>query len=189
MTVAFPLIEAAILDTPLLSSHQQYVSFCADHPNESLSEETFRTYANEIDGVTLVKRFQQVVKPVTERLDMSRYLNEVLEYDRLSHAKKKEIGEIVPDSDEESGSSLAETGTLSHPPIHKKLLAVFLVACNVSQEVLAPFRGRFFRFRVAEDDKFPSWEGQGGLSGVGFLRRSRRIPLLGGDFRLPFRER
>ena len=58
----FPLIEAAVLETPLLSVHQQYLSFCEAHPTESLSEETFRKYANEIDGVKIVKRVQQVVK-------------------------------------------------------------------------------------------------------------------------------
>ena len=137
----FPLLEVAILDTPLLSPHQQYVQFCDDHPNESLSEETFRKYANEIDGLKLVKRFQRVVKPGTERLDVSRYLAEVLACDRLSHAKKKEIVEIVPDADEESCSSLVETVTLSHSTIHQKLLVLLLVACTVSQEVLALLMG------------------------------------------------
>ena len=140
----FPLIEAAILETPLLSPHQQYVQFCEDHPKESLSEETFRKYANEIDGVKLVKRFQQVVKPGTERLDMNRYLSEVLECDRLSHGKKKEIREILPDGDDEESCSClvkTETVTLSNPTIHKKLLVVFLFACNVSQEVLALLMG------------------------------------------------
>jgi transposase-like protein len=137
----FPVIEAAILDTPLLSPHQQYVSFCDAHPNESLSEETFRKYANEIDGLKLMKRFQHLVKPATERLDMNRYLSEVLTCDRLSHAKKKEIGEIVPDADEESCSCIAETVTFSPPPIQKKLLVVFLFACNVSQEALALLMG------------------------------------------------
>jgi len=137
----FPLIEAAILETPLLSPHHQYRSFCEDHPTESLSEETFRKYANEIDGLKLVKRFQQVVKPGTERLDVSRYLTEVLACDRLSHAKKKEIVEIVPDGDEAASASLAETVTLSPPTLQKKLLVVFLFACTVSQEVLALLMG------------------------------------------------
>ena len=137
----FPLIEAAVLDTPLLPLHQQYVNFCEDHPNESLSEETFRTYANEIDGSRLMKRFQQVVKPGTERLDVHRYLSEILACDRLSRAKKKEIVELIPDDDEESDSSQAETVTFSSPTIHKKLLVVFLFACNMSQEVLALLMG------------------------------------------------
>ena len=137
----FPLMEAAILDTPLLSPHQQYRSFCDDHPNESLSEATFRAYANEIDGLKLVKRFQQVVKPGTEHLDVNRYLTKVLACDRWSHAKKKEIVEIVPDSDEASCSSLAQRVTLSPPPLQKKLLVVLLFACNASQEVLALLMG------------------------------------------------
>lgn len=85
----FPLIEAAILDLPLLSPHQQEVSFCVDHPNESLSEETFRTYANEIDGLKLVKRIHQMLKPDTEHLDVSRYLTNMLTCDRLSQIYNK----------------------------------------------------------------------------------------------------
>jgi len=137
----FPLIEAAILETPLLPLHQQYLSFCADHPDESLSEDTFRTYANEIDGVKLVKRMQQVVNTGTETLDFSRYLTEVLAYDRLSHAKKKEIVTIVPERDNDACSTTAEKVALTHPTVQKKLLVVLLFACNVSQEVLGLLMG------------------------------------------------
>ena len=56
----FPLLETIVLETPLLSAHQQYLSFCETHPEETLSEETFRTYANEIDGVKIRKRVQQL---------------------------------------------------------------------------------------------------------------------------------
>lgn len=137
----FPLIEAAILDTPLLSPHQQYLQCCEAHPQESLSEQTFRKYANEIDGVTLMKRFHQLVKPGTEELDMRRYLHEILACDRLSHAKQKEIVALVPGGDDETGSVVAEPVTVSSPTLQKKLVVVFLFACNLSQEVLALLMG------------------------------------------------
>ena len=137
----FPLIEAAMLETPLLSPHQQYLSFCEAHPTESLSEETFRKYANEIDGVKIVKRMQQMVRPGTDTLDMSRYLTEVLTYDRLSHAKKKEIVEVFPAIENVSCPSSTTGVTLTHPTVRKKLLVVVLFACNVSQEVLGLLMG------------------------------------------------
>ncbi len=137
----FPLIEAAILETPLLPPHQQYVSFCADHPEESLAEETFRKYANEIDGLKVVKRMQQVVKSGTETLDLHRYLTEVLACDRLSHAKKKEIVTIMPAHHDDSWPTPAEKVALTLPPVQKKLLVVMLFACNVSQEVLSLLMG------------------------------------------------
>jgi hypothetical protein len=102
----FPLIEAAILDTPLLSPHQQYLQFCEAHPHESLSEETFRKYANEIESLKLMKRIQQLVKPGTASLDMRGYLREILTCERLSHAKQKEVVELLPDGDDELGSSV-----------------------------------------------------------------------------------
>ena len=137
----FPLIEAAILDTPLLSPHQQYLQFCEAHPTESLSEETFRKYANEIDGLKIVKRMQQLVKPGTDTLDVSRYLNEVLACERLHGAKKKEIVEVFPEVVDESRPSTTTAVDVSRPNTHKKLLVVFLYACNVSQEVLSLLMG------------------------------------------------
>jgi transposase-like protein len=138
----FPLIEAALLETPLLSPHQQYMSFCEAHPTESLSEETFRSYANEIDGLKIVKRVQQLVKPGRETLDLSRYLTEVLTSHRLSGAKKKEIMELVPDVEVPSSRL---TGSrfdgLSRSSLQKKLLVVFLYACTLPQAILAPLFG------------------------------------------------
>jgi len=137
----FPLIEAAVLETPLLSVHQQYLSFCEAHPTESLSEETFRKYANEIDGVKIVKRVQQVVKVESDTLDLSRYLGEVLECERLSGAKQKEIVEVCPEVQEASTPGAVTEVDLSCPVAHKRLLVVVLFACNVSQEVLALLMG------------------------------------------------
>lgn len=87
----FPLIETAVLETPLLSPHQQYVSFCEAHPTESLSKETFPKYAHEIDGVKIVKRVQHLVKPGTKMVDLSGYFTEVLASERLSGAKKRRL--------------------------------------------------------------------------------------------------
>jgi transposase-like protein len=137
----FPLIEAAILETPLLSPHQQYLQFCEDHPAELLSEETFRKYANEIDGLKIVKRMRQVVKPGTDTLDLSRYLAEVLACERLSHAKKKEIGAIIPEAEDASWPTTTETIDLTSSTVQQTLLVVFLFACNVSQEVLGLLMG------------------------------------------------
>lgn len=89
-----PLIEAAILEAPLLSPHQQYLSFCEAHPAESLSEDTFRRYANEIEGLKIVRRVRQLLSPETHCVETNRYLSEVLAYDRLSEAKHKEIVEV-----------------------------------------------------------------------------------------------
>lgn len=137
----FPLIEAAILDTPLLSPHHQYLSFCETYPTEPLSEETFRKYANEIDGLKIVKRVQQVVKTGTDTLDVSRYLAEVLTCDRLSHAKRKEIVTVFPDAEEVSQPPAVEPLDVTPALFQRRLLTVFLFACNVSQEVLGLLMG------------------------------------------------
>ena len=138
----FPLIEAAILDAPLLSPHQHYLAFFEAHPTESLSEETFRKYANEIDGFKLVKRMQQLVKPGTETLNVGRYLNEVLACERLRGTKQKEIVEVFPEIVNESPPVPTPPAVdVSRANTHKKLLVVFLYACNVSQEVLSLLMG------------------------------------------------
>ena len=139
----FPLIEAVILETPLLSPHQQYVSFCEAHPTEPLSEETFRKYANEIDGLKIVKRVQQLVKPGTETVDLRGYFTEILASDRLSGAKKKEIVEIVPDVEIPSSCVTRSRfeGLSSRASVQKKLLVVFLYACKLPQDILAPLFG------------------------------------------------
>jgi len=137
----FPVIEAAILETPLLPPHQQYLSFCEAHPTESVSEETFRKYANEIDGLKIVRRVQQLVIPGTETLDASRYLTEVLAYDRLSHAKTKEIVTVFPDAEDGACSPTVRPVDVTPPMIQKKFLVVLLFACNVSQEVLGLLLG------------------------------------------------
>ena len=137
----FPLVEAAILETPLLPPYQQYLSFCEAHPAESLSEEPFRKYANEIEGLKIVKRVQQLVKPGTETLNVSRYLGEMLACERLSHAQKKEIVTVFPDTEEEALPAIVKEGNRSLIMARKHLLVVMLYACNVSQEVLGLLMG------------------------------------------------
>ena len=136
----FPLVEAAILETPLLRPHQQYLSFCEAHPTESLSEETFRKYANEIEGLKIVKRVQQLVKPGTDTLNVSRYLGEMLACERLSHAQQKEIVTVFPDAEDEASPPTAK-GNRSLVTVRKQILVVMLYACNVSQEVLGLLMG------------------------------------------------
>jgi transposase-like protein len=137
----FPVIEAAILETPLLSPHQQYLSFCEAHPTESVSEETFRKYANAIDGLKIVRRVQHLVRPGTATLDCSRYLSEVLVCDRLSPAKKKEIVTVFPEAENGSCPPAVKPVDLPRSTVQKKLLVVILFACNVSQELLGLLMG------------------------------------------------
>ncbi len=131
-----------MLETPLLPPHQQSLSVCDAHPTESVSEETFRKYANEIDGLKIVKRAQQLIKTGTDTLDVNRYLAEVLACERLSHATKKEIVTVFPDTElEDASSSTIEEADLTHVTIRKTLLVVMLSACHVSQEVLGLLMG------------------------------------------------
>jgi transposase-like protein len=134
----FPLIEEQILECPWLSPHQQYLAFCEAHPEERVSEKTFRQYIQEVDGLRLLKCVQRVISPDTEHFDARRYLHDLLEADQLHHAKKKEIVERFPDA--RVSSSLTKGARfegLSTEKVQKKLLVVLLYACTVSQDVLA----------------------------------------------------
>jgi transposase-like protein len=134
----FPLIEEQVLQCPWLSPHQQYLSFCEAHPEERLSEKTFRQYVQEVDGLRLLKRVQRVVSPENERFDARRYLHDLLEADQLHHAKKKEIVERFPHAQASSSQAKgARFEGLSTEKMQKKLLVVLLYACTVSQDVLA----------------------------------------------------
>ncbi len=134
----FPLIEEQVLQCPWLSPHQQYLAFCEAHPDERVSEKTFRQYVQEVDGLRLLKRVQRVVSPQDESFDARRYLHDLLEADQLHHAQKKEIVERFPDA--RVSSSLTKGARfegLSAEKTQKKLLVVLLYACTVSQDVLA----------------------------------------------------
>jgi len=138
----FGVIEEQVLQCPLLSPHQQYLAFCDAHPDERVSEQTFRDYVRDLDGVSLLKRVQRLVSEETGGLDQARYLQDVLEMDGLRSAKKKEIVETFPEV-AVSSSSLrgARFEGLSCSLVQKKLLVVVLYACTLPQEVLARLFG------------------------------------------------
>jgi transposase-like protein len=134
----FALIEAQILDAPLLSLHPHYLAFCEEHPEEALSEPTFRKYVNAIEGIKILKRIQRLLSRDEPSLDVTRYLQELLELHELPRAKKKEIVELVPAvNDSPSVPPFGSFADVSRPSMQKKLLVVFLSVCNVSQEILA----------------------------------------------------
>jgi transposase-like protein len=134
----FPVLEAQVLQSPLLSPHQHYLAFCEAHPEERVSEQTFRQYLRDVDGVRLLRRLRQLVSEETGGLDVTRYLHELLEADHLHPAKKKEIVERFPEA-QVSASQVkgARFEGLSRTRLQKKLLVVLLSACTVSQDVLA----------------------------------------------------
>ena len=134
----FGLIEEQVLQCPFLSPHQQYLALCDAHPDERVFAPTFRDYVRDLDGVSLLKRVQRLVSAETGCLDQSRYLQEVLEAQRLRNAKKKEIVATFPDV---AVSSSALRGArfegLSRSSWQKKLVVVLLYACTLPQDVLA----------------------------------------------------
>ena len=134
----FGLIEEQVLLCPFLSPHEQYLAFCEEHPDERVSEPTFREYVRALDGVTLLKRVQRLVSDETGRLDPSQYLQEILETDVVRSAKKKEILETFPEVDVSSSRLRgARFEGLARPSLQKKWLVVVLYACTLSQEILA----------------------------------------------------
>jgi transposase-like protein len=137
-----PLVEEQVLESPLLSLHQQYLAFREDYPDERLSEKTFHQYVNEIDGIKLLKRVQHLLSGDKPALDVTRYLQEVLELDALQRAKRKEVVERFPEV--QASASVVSCGSsddVSRPCIQKKLLIVMLYVCNVSQEMLSLLLG------------------------------------------------
>jgi transposase-like protein len=134
----FPLVEEQVLGSVFLSLHQQYVEFCEAHPQERLSEATFREYVRDIDGGKILKRVRQVVSKTALTLDVQRYLQELLDLKDLSTTKRKEIVETFPAVDP-SPPKRRSGGTidLTPPAVSRKLLVVLLYVYNVPQEVLA----------------------------------------------------
>ncbi|NTW17535.1 MAG: hypothetical protein HGA41_08810 [Syntrophaceae bacterium] len=130
----FPLVEAQILSAPFLSLHQQYLAFCEEHPAEKLSETSFRGYVRDIDGGMILKRVHQGLSKNESTRDVTHYLQELLELDKVSRVKKKEISEVFPEV-EVSVSRPVARATWSR--IEQKLLVVVLYVCNVPQELLS----------------------------------------------------
>ncbi len=116
-------IAEQILTSPLLGIHQQYLAFLADHPDDTLSEATFRKYARELDVLKLLKRTKTLFSQQRETFDFRRYFREILEMESIPQAKKKEIVEQFPETQPSSSvgkSSFANT--LRAPNIERKLL-------------------------------------------------------------------
>ena len=131
-------IAEQILTSPWLGIHQQYLAFREDHPDESLSETTFRKYARELDVLKLLKRVQRLLAEQPTRLDLSRYLQEILEMEHLPAAKQKEIVERFPDTQpSSSGHKPTLTERLSGEKMERAVLITLLYVCNVSQDMLA----------------------------------------------------
>jgi transposase-like protein len=134
----FPVVEAQILSSVFLSLHQHYVAFCEAHPEEPLSEATFREYVKDIDGGKILQKVRQVVSKTELSLDIQRYLQEILTLKEVSAVKRKEIVEVFPAVDDSPPKGRSDSGGgLSHPAISRKLLVVLLYVYNVPQEVLA----------------------------------------------------
>jgi transposase-like protein len=134
----FPLVEAQILSSPYLSLHQHYGVFGEEHPEERLSESTFRSYVKAIDGGKILKRVRQRLSKKDATLDVTRYLQELLELEELPRAKKKELVACFPEVHTSSRlSTWKNSGALSGADMPRNLLVVLLYVCNVSQEMLS----------------------------------------------------
>lgn len=139
----FPFVEAQILSSVYLSIHQHYVCFREDHPQEKLSEATFRSYVKEIDGGKILQRVRQVLSKKDSQLDVTRYLQEILDLEHVDRAKKKEIVVCFPDvksscsiSTSHNSESLSKTDMQQ-----RRLLAALLYVCNVSQDMISLLLG------------------------------------------------
>lgn len=131
-------IAEQILSSPCLGIHQQYLAFMEEHPEERLSESTFRKYARELDVLSLLKRMQGFFSQHREQFDSTVFLREILEMEQLPYAKKKEIVACFPETQPESSAQApCPMEKLSRPEIERKLLITLLYVCNVSQEMLA----------------------------------------------------
>jgi len=138
----FPVVEAQILNSPYLSLHQHYVAFCEEHPAEKLSENTFRSYVKDIDGGKILKRVRQGLSKKDSRLDVTRYLQELLALEEFPRTKKKEIFACFPEVKASSSVSTCKNSwALSESSLQRQLLVVLLYVGNVSQEMLSLLLG------------------------------------------------
>jgi transposase-like protein len=134
----FPLVETQVLSSVFLSLHQHYLGFCEAHPQEKLSEATFREYVKDIDGGKILSRVRQVVSTSELSLDVQRDLQEILDLKQVSAVTRKEMVEMFPavDASPSAGRRIPSVD-FSHPAVSRKLLVVLLYVYNVPQEVLA----------------------------------------------------
>jgi transposase-like protein len=134
----FPLVEAQVLSSVFLSVHQHYLAFCAAHPQETLSEATFREYVKDLDGGKILQKVRQMASKTELSLDVQRYLQELLELKEVSAVKRKEIVEVFPTVETSSSEARnAPDVDLRQSAVSRKLLVVLLYVYNVPQEVLA----------------------------------------------------
>jgi transposase-like protein len=135
----FPVIERQILDAVLLSPAEQYRIFCETHPQEQVCEQTFRSYVNDIAVTKILKRVRQLGFKQEQRLDVRRYLQELLELPSLSRVKRKEVVASFPELEPFSTSQARrkQGERLASACLGAKLLGVVLYACGLSQEILA----------------------------------------------------
>ncbi len=135
----FPLIARQVLEAPLLSPAAPYRLFCEEHPQERICEPTFRNYVNDIAVTKILKRVSGLGFKKEQRLDVRRYLQELIDLPSLSRVKRKEVVESFPEIEPVSMSQARGKGgeRLSSVGMGAKLLSVVLYACGLSQEMLA----------------------------------------------------
>lgn len=137
---AFSLIEAQILQQPLLPLATQYDGFCAAHPELEMCRTTFDRYAAQVDSARLIQRVQRSVTSGEVSLDSEFYLQELLNHIQIAPGQRKEIRELLP--------SVAAAETVSAPvdptapKSELKLLVVLLYVCRLSQDLLGLLFGR-----------------------------------------------
>jgi transposase-like protein len=134
-----PLIEIQVLDAPLLSPTEHYRLFCEEHPQEKLCEQTFRNYVNEIAVTKILKRVRRLGFKKEPKLDVRRYLQELIELPSLSRVKRKEVVESFPEVEPVSTSQARRKPGehLTAACLGSKLLVVVLYACGLSQDMLS----------------------------------------------------
>lgn len=134
----FPLVEAQILSSVFLSVRQHYLAFCESHPQEKLSEATFREYVKDVDGGKILHTVRQLASKTDLSLDVQRYLQELLELKEVAGVKRKEIVEVFPTVEASSSEARkAPDIDFRQSTVSRKLLVVVLSVYNVPQEVLA----------------------------------------------------
>jgi hypothetical protein len=139
----FPVIERQVLEAPLLSTAEHYRLFCEAYPHERISENTFRSYVNDIAVTKVLTRVRRLGCKQEQRLDVRRYLQELLDLPALSRVKRKEVVENFPESQPLSTSQprgdRGRQGTSAC--VASKLLAVVYYACGLSLDMLALLLG------------------------------------------------
>lgn len=133
---SFKIIEQQVLESPFLDLCEQYDCFVISNPSISMSEPTFRKYISDIDSCKLLKRFHHLVSHEKIYPNASFYLKEIIEESEINPAKKKEIVSVFPEV-KTPEKKIDKSIDLSLTVIQKYILAVFLYACGLSQEIIS----------------------------------------------------